>query len=1178
MSNHPLPRGFEDYEAATKAQADAAHPEKSAWVAANAGSGKTKVLIDRVARLLLGGAEPASILCVTYTKAAANEMLGRLFERLGSWSVMPEDELRGALKKLDPDTENYDAEKIRMARALFAQALETPGGLRIETIHAFCSRILRRFPLEANVAPGFQEMEDEETRELWDDAVKRAIIDAGRDAPEALEILSLAGGASGAKGAMFALRGEAASLTAFAQQNGARAEDIGDAVRAALRAPVAGSSEFLSTQLALIDWEGLRIILPSLLNDAASDDKRSAAAISDALEATTDTAKWNALTRLFFTDKGTLRSRVYNAGSTKDAAVTALLSTKDPFGSVAQIALDTQTTLKAITAAERTIALLRTGLPALDYYASLKGDQAALDFDDLIIKTRDLLTRTGIAAWVLYKLDGGLEHVLLDEAQDTSPHQWTLINALTEEFFAGIGPEHEQNPRTLFVVGDEKQSIYSFQGADPRKFISERQRFSERSVAADLPHELPEMQMSFRSSPEILKFVDAVWNSTVLSGPSDGDTPPADADLTRHTAHRANEAGYVEFWPVERPAADENDDPWTPFSKLTALDELSSRSPKAQLASRVAKEIAAMIERGDSVWDQGKGKQRAMHAGDVLILVRKRKGGLFDALIKALKSEGLPVAGADRLVLSDHIGVQDCLNLIRVALLPSDDLTLAEILRGPFCNLVDDDHHLFPLAYDRPGTLWDQLQQSDDPVFEDAKTFISQLLAHKNKPAFEFLSAVLDQPLSDRKTGWDKITARLGMPARDPIEALLARALAHDAQSATSLQNFVSRLEADDSEIKRDLEKAGGAIRVMTVHGAKGLQAPVVILPDTTGKPDPKAGDFLQLNGSVPVRTGKKGDDTPEMAAARAEEEYRQLAEHRRLLYVALTRAQDRLLICGPWYGAKPKDGKTAIGRPKGCWHEMCEAGLGTLGMDVPEIGGDAASYGDRPPPALKRAQDAVKAAPLPGWLRKQAPAEVDGRRYAAPTSLTGGMEAAVLSPFKRGHSARLNRGRMIHALLERLPDIPPSARRTLGEAFLAADPNITSSQRREMLDAAMSVFENSEFSEVFQPGGRAEAPVIGTSPLLPDGVVLNGRVDRLVVTDDEVLIFDFKTDRPPPQIAEDVETGYVLQMASYRAVLQEAYPDKPIRCGLLWTDAPRLMELPENLLLEALKSLNSET
>ena len=874
-------QSMSDYQKASDAQAVAADPGLSAWVAANAGSGKTKVLIDRVARLLLGGAEPGSILCVTYTKTAANEMLGRLFERLGSWSVMPEDELRAALVKLDPATRDYGDEDLRGARALFARALETPGGLRIETIHAFCSRILRRFPLEADVAPGFQEMADEVTDELWEDAVKRAIIDAGRDTPEDLATLSLAGGAFGAKGAVNAARWEVANLTAFAKRFGHNDEKMARAVRAALHAPDATLEEFLEAQMSAVDWAGLKSILPTLMVDAKGDDKRTADGISAALSASTANEKWIALQPVFFTGAGGLRKRIYNAGSAKDTAVTELLSVQGDTGSVTQIVLETSDTLKAIQAATRTIALLRTGLPAIEHYASLKSDQAGLDFYDLILKTRDLLTKTGVAAWVLYKLDGGLEHVLLDEAQDTSPHQWTLVNALTEEFFSGEGPERKQNPRTLFVVGDEKQSIYSFQGADPDKFIEKRQEFSERSGIAGLKHELPEMQMSFRSSPEILKFVDAVWNASPSLGPPYATELQSEADIVKHTARRAAEPGYVEFWPIDIPVVEEDEDPWTPFADLTALDELSSSSPKAQLANRIADEVRRMIDARESVWqrDDARGNyRRPIHAGDVLILVRKRKGGLFDALIKALKSKRLPVAGADRLVLKDHIGVQDCLNLIRFALLPIDDLTLAEILRGPFCNLVDDDKHLFPLAHGREHSLWDRLQASDNPEHADAKTLMQRLIDMQHKPAFEFLSTILEKRIGGDETGWDKIMARLGMPARDPIEALLARALAHDARSASSLQTFLTDLEADDSEIKRDLEEAGEAVRVMTVHGAKGLQAPIVILPDTTGKTDPQAGNFLHLgDGDIPIRAGKKTEDTPEMAAAREIAERREM-------------------------------------------------------------------------------------------------------------------------------------------------------------------------------------------------------------------------------------------------------------------------------------------------------------
>lgn len=1167
-----LERGFEDYRAASRSQAIAADPGLSAWVAANAGSGKTKVLIDRVARLLLGGADPASILCITYTKAAANEMLSRLFKRLGSWSVMPEAELRAELAKLDPRTKSYGDEDIRRARALFARALETPGGLRIETIHAFCSRILRRFPLEAGVAPGFQEMEDDQANDLWEDAAKRAIINAGIDAPEALRTLALAGEAFGARREVDTLRGHAAAITEFAAFHQNNDAGMADAVRAALRAPDTGKDNYLANQMAKVDWQGLKNILPSLLAESKRDEKRSADAIEAGLKARTPSEQWEAVSGICFKQDGDLFARTYNAHAAKDAAVAELLSVKGDLGSVIEIALETQAALRSIIAAERSIALLQVGLPALAHYQDLKSDQAALDFDDLIIKTKDLLTKAGVAAWVLYKLDGGLEHVLLDEAQDTSPHQWTLINALTEDFFSGASATEKETPRTLFVVGDEKQSIYSFQGADPAKFITERQSFAKRSGAADLPHKLPEMKMSFRSSPEILKFVDAVWNSSPKFGVPYAKEPPSEADDILHTAHRAGEPGFVEFWPITPPAEEADDDPWTPFANLKALDQMTAASPKVQLANKVAENVSEMIARGDAVWDGG--DPRPMHAGDVLILVKKRKGGLFDALIKALKAKSIPVAGADRLVLSDHIGVQDCLNLIRFALLPSDDLTLAEILRGPFCNLVDDDVHLFPLAHGRKSTLWQRLRASEDPQFETAKALAQHLIDARDTPAYEFLTAILEGRIAGGPTGWDMIGARLGAPARDPIEALLSRALAHDAAGAASLQTFLADVERDETDIKRDLEEASGAVRVMTVHGAKGLQAPVVILPDTTGKSDPKAGSFLYLGSepAAPIRTGKTKADTPEMAAAREAAEAKEWLEHRRLLYVALTRAQDRLLICGAWSGRK----SDKTGRPKFSWHEMCEAGLTELGIDIPEIGGEPVSFGPPPTPLGPAEPAGAQNTAPPDWLRRDAPSEDQAQRYIAPTSLSPG-ESPVLPPFRRGHAARLNRGRLIHALLQRLPDIAPDDRETAGKAFLASDPSLSPQAQRELLSAAMNVLHHPGFSDVFQTGGRAEAPVIGTSDDLPPGTILNGRVDRLVVTDHEVLIVDFKTDRPPPSAPEGVGDSYILQMAAYAAVLKNAYPGKPVRSALLWTDAPKLMELPENLLLEALKGLRRE-
>ncbi|MEO1407035.1 MAG: UvrD-helicase domain-containing protein, partial [Pseudomonadota bacterium] len=646
-----------EYTKAVVSQSVAADPEHSAWVSANAGSGKTKVLIDRVARLLLKGARPDSILCITYTKAAANEMLERLFQRLGDWSIMEESKLRQELVELEKRRDNpHTDEEIRNARALFARAVETPGGLRIETVHAFCSRVLRRFPLEAHVAPGFQEIDEIEAAELWHEATRSGLMAAQRTAPTALDTVSLAGGGFGAMAGIGAIRAHAPSIKAAL----ATGEDWIDELKSKLGVSEVNEGALLEKGMGndLPEAE-LRQALQLLREDSASDSRRSANAIGRALNAESAHDRWEAYREVFFTGTGKLRSRIYNAGAKASSLIPSLFEPKSvPQGTEVLRILELDQQLKAARIFERTKALMELAKPILAAFEHQKRLRAGVDFDDLIDRTKDLLTRSASADWVLYKLDGGLTHVLLDEAQDTSPDQWELINALTTEFFAGLGVEKKQDPRTLFVVGDEKQSIYSFQGADPHRFMIERQSFDTKSRAAFDQANLLDMGMSFRSSPEILSFVDQVSESGDTDGHPFIDGPLGDYDLTRHTAFRAQQPGCVELWPIPTPDPLEEDIPWD-----APRDTQSGNTPKSLLAKKVARSLSEIIERGEQVWS--KGVKRAAIPGDILILVQNRGGGLFDALIAALRTEGLPVAGADRLVLADHIGVQDCLNLIR---------------------------------------------------------------------------------------------------------------------------------------------------------------------------------------------------------------------------------------------------------------------------------------------------------------------------------------------------------------------------------------------------------------------------------------------------------------------------------------------------------------------------------
>ena len=1152
---------------ATSAQARAADPSSSAYATANAGSGKTKVLIDRVARLLLRrpdgrpGAAPDSILCITYTRAAASEMLSRLFKTLGDWAVMEDEPLRGALSRLEGTRpESYKQEQLKAARALFARALETPGGLRIETIHAFCARVLRRFPLEAGVAPGFVELEDEDARAIWDRAKQRAIIHAAEANAEALALLAREAGRDGASSALDALRGAASKLRTFASEH----DDDPEAIRRALKAVIRPPEQ---TAEALLQDAMIRDLPRGALSDcirALERGKKTDAQLADILRttlaATDPQAAFEAYKQAFFTASGSVRAKgLFTKGVTEEEPlVSALFSTVDPEGHETARILGLIDAMKRAQSFARTSALMTIGLPALKAYDVEKEKRGALDFDDLIERTRALLASEGLSSWVLYKLDGGLSHVLLDEAQDTSPAQWELIRALTQEFTAGEGRERLQDPRTVFMVGDEKQSIYSFQGADPAGFLAETRALTVRDPKAAMA----DMRMSFRSSPEILTFVDTVWNEAPVIDVPFAKDRPLTAEKIAHTAKRWDEPGLVELWPIVPKDAAEETDAWA-----RPVDALRITAPKVKLARAIAGSVKQMVSGGASVWDPG-GKRRAARPGDILILVRERRGGFFDAVINALKSAGVPVAGADRLQLADYIGVQDCLNLMRFAMLPERDLTLAEILRGPFCGLVDDDRFLFELSAGRKQgeSLWARVQASADDDVRNARDFLATLISKSHLPPYEFLSSVLEGTDEAGRTGWEKLNARLGTPARDPIEALMAQALAHDSAGPSSLQLFVAGLEANPVEIKRDLAEAAGEVRVMTVHGAKGLQAPIVILPDTTSKPKVSAEAILSVDGAL-VWSPRRETDIEPSQRARLIAEAKSMEEHRRLLYVALTRAQDRLLIAGHWHGG---EGETATGYHKESWYALCLNAMGAL--PAVETGDAVLQFGKPPNAASSADVEPSRPANLPDWIKRPPEAEVAPRQMMAPTGLLG-PKTRVVAPFDPKREARLRRGRLIHSLLQHLPELAPERRAAAGAAYLAREPGLTAPQRKEMLQAAQGILNDADLAELFAPGGRAEAAVIGTSVKLPDGMIINGRVDRLVITPQRVLVIDFKTDQPAPDDVSGVAPTYITQMAAYAAVLETAFPGREVVAVLCWTDGPKMMRIPPELLSESLNS-----
>ena len=1131
-------------EAATELQRLAADPSSARMVNANAGSGKTKVLVDRVSRILLQGTDPGRILCLTYTRAAASEMQERLFDSLSKWAVADDATLRASIHTLygRPMEQVRPAIDIDTVRTSFARALETPEGLKVMTIHAFCERIIGRFPVEAGILPGFSALDDAEGREMMAESRTRLLERAvGDDAlAAALHRLTRLKADSTLDDLLYACARDRDRMADWARSGGLagfrKAAGLGDdetEARIAEREWAALDPEFLS------DYADRCI-------DAGGHARTFGEAFHAALTAPDALAAYTAYTKPFFTGKGTITSQLPK----KDFQRAHPFITPDS-AAVRRVA-DVQPRLQAARLSDTTEALLTLGAVMAEDHAHAKHQARGLDFNDLIVKTRDLLKRRDVSDWIAYKLDGGVEHVLLDEAQDTSPTQWEIIDSIVEPF-AQDSPDRDAPPRTFFAVGDPKQSIYRFQGAAPGIFMdSVRTRTGEDGEVR--------LRMSFRSAQEVLDVVDALFlDHGGMAAMFDAHSVPEASDLVRHDAFR-QDAGLVELWPLA-PASEplEDREPWD----TTPVDATGDGDPRVVLARTIAEQIRHWLDTFEPVYDRDLKAHRPMRAGDVLILVQKRVGGLFDALIKALKEEGLPVAGADRLVLQDAVIVRDLLALTRFVLLPGDCLSLAEVLKSPLFGL--DDDQLFALCVDRGDQdLWDAVRARDP----DLAAHLQAIRDDAGLAPFDFYARTLDRRGPHGLTYRRALFGRLGMEAKEALDAFLSEALAHQQRQAPSLLRFLQAFTADTIEIKRDKDPAGAEIRVMTVHGAKGLEAPVVFLPDTTRAPRASSGGLIPdgTGGFILAPSGK--DSFPLADTLKQADHAEAMREYMRLLYVAMTRAESRLVLCGYHHGR----GETGF-QEESWYHWFLRTfphlDTTTFPSAFDGRGRQGLRYGRRPARADAASAPAAKpATDLPDWIDRPAPPEPARAAEATPSALL-----RRDAPVARGPGAGgARRGIVIHSLLEHLPDHPPSARARIADQIIAGHPDFLDSERARMKREVFAVLDHPDFADVFAEGSRAEASLAGRLDGMGEGgLFLTAQVDRLSVVDGTVHLVDYKSGHAPPEDVTQIDAAYLAQMAAYRELARQIWPDHAVRCGLLWTEGPALTWLPDAALDAAL-------
>ena len=1120
------------------AQAAAADPQVHAWVAASAGTGKTQVLSARVLRLLLGGTPSAAILCLTFTKLAAAEMQTRVFDRLAWWARCDDAALLSDLHAVGAAT---DALTQTRARRLFARVLDAPQGLAVQTIHAFAQGLIASFPVEAGVSPGFTTLDDRSSialqRRLLTEAIEAASADGDEAFLDDLAELSIAQGEM-----------RLAKVAGRLAEHGEALADLPEAgIPALLRrgfglASDSDGATSLAAALAGVDRAAVKRLAAALARAGNPNAVKSSDQLYEWLAAADPAAAFETLYGAFVTTTGTVRKTM--VPKTADLVDPSLKPFAETIGE----------TLVAIAAEQRLHAAvdhaamhLRIGKRLATGWRTAKARLGVIDYDDMIAAAQRLLRAPGAGDWVRFKLDSRIDHVLVDEAQDTNARQWDIIGALTEEFFAGDGAREIR--RTMFVVGDYKQSIFGFQGSDPQVYRDKRDEVSQLAADAGDPMQLIALDTNFRSVGAILEVVDATVN--VLghgSFDSDGVAP--------HRPERSPWQGAVTLWPpVLADEGNTGDD--------DADDDTPAPGAEIRLAHRVAATIARWLDPASPMLLPGRGVP--VRPQDILVLVRSRSA-FSGALVAALHVNQVTVAGVDRLKLSDPLAVADLLALARFALQPGDDLTLAALLVSPFLGLDHDT--LYQLAGDRAGTLWDAVRASDDPRVIAAREWLGQVLNFADFTApHEFFERVLSGPLQGRK----KLLARLGAEARDAIDAVLDQALAFETANAPTLQGFLAWVDSDDIEIKRDPDAPLDAVRLMTVHGAKGLQAPVVILADAT-KPKKSEREAPLLmsfdNGpTLPVflasRKGLSGRVADEIDAETA----RNAREHCRLLYVALTRAEDLLFIGGTL------SSKATEAHPESWYYAISEA-MAVLGANsVEALGWDGEATEWRSGDAYPRVAEPESqptpdnAASLPQWATTAPATEARPVRPLSPSAIAADdVPAPPIGPNAR---AAARRGQALHALFERLPGLPAPDRQRIGEAWCAAN--------HPDLDAAATtatvlvIMDDPAFAEVFAENALTEAPLAA----VVGGNVIVGTVDRLLVCAARVLVVDFKTGRNVPATPDAVPPYYLRQMAAYVAALQAVFPGRSIEAALLFTEGPRLIALPGTLL--ALYPLKAE-
>ena len=1103
-------------------QQKASNPDYSVWVAASAGTGKTKVLRDRVLRLLLSGVEPSKILCLTYTKAAAWEMKDRISKMLSRWAIISPEELVKDLKDIcgkEIGDEKEQKELCSKARKLFATFLDSSEDVKIQTIHSFCQDVLKRFPLEAKVSPYFEVMDDRKSREILDKIKSDILTDTSNK--ETFEAISYLVGKVSEYSFPKLLRKITENRTKIAEflQNHPLFSEIENDLKKRLNVDTEKSEDDLKKDF-------LQEIDADFISKAAEIFSHSKKPTDENRFKIFNSFKINGITEddfekyilIYMTKEGELRKSFYCVDSFKyNNDIESMM--KNEAARVDEF----MRKLKRLELYNSTVSVLRIAGTLLDKYNKYKRKFSQMDYEDLIVLTKNLLADKSVADWVMYKLDNGIEHILVDEAQDNSMYQWDIVKSLSEEFF--VGESSRQEKRTIFAVGDRKQSIYSFQGADPEKFESMKEYFEGKTDLKPV-----KLDVSFRSASAVLDLVNTVFK---LEQAKKGVVlKEKDAE---HFSHHPEWGGKVVFWDIAE------EDKKSKEKKVEAEDfDYSKPTPEGIFAKKLVQNIKNMVENKTYLFS----KKRVAEYRDFMVLLRNRTGRFLPEFLHECQREGVPTEGSDQINLLEQISVQDLISLGKFLLLPTDDLSLAEVLKSPIFGLNDDD--LMKLCIDRgAASLWSRL--SDFKEYEKIYADLCDLI---NKVDFvrpyELYSYVLGA-MGGRK----KFVERMSAEVEDGLDEFINLTLSFEEDHIPSLQGFISWISSDEIKIKRELEQSkNNAIKIMTVHGSKGLQSPIVIIPDA-GSVTLKnhAMDILD-DDMIYVPLASK-NYIEECENIYQKEQEKELEEYNRLLYVAITRAADIVFVCGY---RKDKSYEKS-------WHGLCRGAIEKIGNKTEE----GFEYIEKKKIPVSNDKKDNKKRLLPDvlpdfdWLYKNAPAEDALEKPYRPSKDVSEDEDFAVSPVTQKEEYRYKRGLLIHKILQFIENIPENSREQKIKEFLRKnDPKMSDFVIDNMKDEILNLLNNEDFSFIFEKGAKTEVPVMGEV----EGKIVSAQIDRLIIKGDKVIIVDYKTNRPAAENMEDVPNIYKKQLETYSKLLEKIYLGKVVEAYILWTNTAVLMKI----------------